>query len=74
VAKSNKPSSATSYKDTSFGIIARTKLVTLEEEGVKRALNYVLQLAITKTEITPPLILAIHREGFAFIFPQWAGK
>ncbi len=74
MAKSTKPSSATSYKDTSFGIISRTKLVTLEEEGVKRALTSVLHLAATKQNITPTLILDLHREGFAFIFPQWAGK
>lgn len=71
---STKPKSATSYKDTSFGIIPRDQLVKLEEQGIKKALEYVISLSEKQTSITPKVILDIHREGFAFIFPDWAGK
>jgi Fic family protein len=71
---STKPKSATSYKDTSLGILPREKVVELEKQGVKRALEYVISLSEKKTAITPQVILDIHREGFGFIFAEWAGK
>ncbi len=71
---STKPKSATSYKDTAFGIISRSKLVELEKIGVKKAVEYVIALSETKPSITPDVMLSVHREGFAFIFPEWAGK
>lgn len=74
MSASTKPKSATSYKDTSFGIIPRSKVVELEKEGVKKALEYVIKLSEQKTTITPEVILDIHKEGFAFIFPKWVGK
>ncbi len=33
----------TSYKQTAFGIIPRSKLIPLEIEGIKRAWDFVLQ-------------------------------
>lgn len=74
MAKSTKPKSATSYRETAFGILPRSKLVELEKEGVKKAQQYILKLSENKTEITPQLICDIHNEGFGFIFPDWAGK
>ena len=74
VKASTKPKSATSYKDTSFGILPRSKVVTLEAEGVKKAQEYILKLSDKKQVITPQLILDLHKEGFGFIFPKWAGK
>lgn len=74
MAKSTKPKSATSYKDTAFGILPRTKVVELEREGVKKALQYVIKLSEKKAAITPNLIRDVHSVGFAFIFPDWAGK
>ncbi len=74
MAKSTRPKSATSYKETAFGILPRSKIITLEAEGIKKALEYVIQLSEKKTKITPELILAIHKKGFGFIFPDWAGK
>lgn len=74
VKASTKPKSATSYKDTSIGILPRSKVVTLEAEGVKKAQEYILKLSDKKQVITPSLILDLYREGFSFIFPQWAGK
>lgn len=52
----------------------RSKIVPLEQEGVKRALNYILELSKNKTTITPKVIFDIHNVGFGFIFPDWAGK
>lgn len=74
VAKSTKPKSSTSYKDTAFGILPREKIVLLERKGVKKAQEYIIKVNSEKAEITPKLILDIHREGFGFIFPKWAGK
>ena len=74
MAKSTKPKGATSYKETVFGILPRSKVVELEREGVKKAQLYILKLADKKIRITPDLICNIHREGFGFIFPDWAGR
>lgn len=74
VAKSTKPRSATSYKETVFGILPRSKVVVLEQEGVKKAQQYILKLSEKKAKITPELICNVHKEGFGFIFPDWAGK
>lgn len=60
--------------DTAFGILPREKIVILERKGVKKAQEYIIKVNSKKTEITPKLILDIHREGFGFIFPKWAGK
>lgn len=74
MVKSTKPKSATSYKDTAFGIIPRSKVIPLEQEGVKRALTHIIKLNEGKTRITPELIRDVHSVGFGFIFPDWAGK
>lgn len=73
---STKPKDATSYKETAFGIIPRSKLLPLELEGTKRGLNLVYQLVskTPKVKITPQIILRIHNESFGWIFPSWAGK
>ena len=73
---STKPSGATTYKETAFGIISRSKLLVLELEGTKRGLELIYQLVSKnpKTEITPEIILKIHRKSIGWIFPDWAGK
>src|SRR5437667_1869547 len=71
-----KPQGATSYKETAFGIIPRTKLLQLEIEGTKKGLEYIDEV-ITKdknTPITPELICKLHDISFGWIFPDWAGK
>lgn len=73
VKASTKPKSSTNYKETKFGILPRSKIVILEAEGVRKAQEYILQLSDKKTVITPQLILDLHKEGFGFIFPHWAG-
>lgn len=72
--KSTKPKSATSYRDTAFGIIPRSKVVILEQEGVRKAQQYIIELSEKKAEITPDIIRNVHKIGFGFIFPDWAGK
>lgn len=74
MVKSTLPKSATSYTDTAFGVIPRSKVVVIEREGVKKALQYIIKLSEEKKQITPELISNVHREGFGFIFPDWAGK
>lgn len=81
MAQTTKPKSlprrqagATSYKDTAFGIIPRSKVVELEKAGVKKALVHIIRLSKDKAKITPQVIRDVHREGFGFIFPDWAGK
>lgn len=73
---STKPASATSYKETAFGIIPRSKLLRFELEGTRKGLEFIQELVSRKEEIkiTPELMLAIHRESFGWIFPDWAGK
>lgn len=74
MAKTTKPKSVTSYGDTAFGILPRSKVLQLEKEGVKKAQQYILKLSNRKAKITPELICDVHRVGFGFIFPDWAGK
>lgn len=74
MVKSTKPKSSTSYKDTAFGILPREKIVILEIKGVKKAQEYIIKVNSKKAEISPKLILDIHKEGFGFIFPKWTGK
>lgn len=67
---------ATSYKETAFGIVPRSKLVKLEIEGAKRGFEYIGKLFKEKTvvQITPTIICRIHMISFGWIFPEWAGK
>ena len=81
MAKTTKPKgatsyerSSTSYKETAFGILPRSKIVILEQEGIKKALQYILKLSQKKVSINSGLICDIHKVGFGFIFPDWAGK
>lgn len=68
-----KPKSATNYQETAFGILPRSKIIPLEQEGLKKALHYIIKLSESKEEITPELILNIHKVGFGHIFADWAG-
>ena len=71
---STKPKSATSFKETSFGIIPRSKLVKLEAEGMKRGLKFIKTLSRKDFTISSELVLSIHKKSFGWIFPKWAGK
>lgn len=71
-----KPKGATSYKETAFGIIPQSQLITLELEGTKKGLEYISTLikAGKNAPITPDLICKLHAISFSWIFPKWAGK
>src|SRR5262245_14165530 len=73
---STKPRSATSYKDTRFGIIPRSKLLEFEIEGTKKGLEYISKIVSKSkhTLITPEFICTLHNVSFGWIFPDWAGK
>ena len=65
----------TSYRETTFGIIPRSKLILLEIEGIKRAWDFVLDRRLkVKIVITPELIKKLHGVGFSWIFPETSGK
>lgn len=74
MSKSTKPKSATTFKETAFGVLPRSEIVELEAEGVRKAQQYIIKQSNRKTEITSQVILDIHKVGFGFIFPDWAGK
>src|SRR3990172_6392218 len=73
---STRPKGATTYKETAFGILSHSKLLTLELEGIKKGLEMISRLLFQGegVEITSQLILDIHKQSFGWIFPDWAGK
>ncbi len=65
----------TSYRETSLGIIPRSKLIPLEIEGITKALDFVLKkYQKGKIPISAAFFKEIHRIGFAWIFPREAGQ
>ncbi|OIO16301.1 hypothetical protein COV56_03225 [Candidatus Kuenenbacteria bacterium CG11_big_fil_rev_8_21_14_0_20_37_9] len=65
----------TSYKETAFGIIPRSKLIPLEIEGIKRAWDFVLKKsAKNKLPLATSFIKKAHQVGFGWIFPELGGK
>ena len=64
----------TSYKETAFGILPRSRLIPLEIEGIGRAWNFVLHKVNRRTQITPEFLKEIHRVGFAWILPDVGGR
>ncbi|MBI2267850.1 MAG: Fic family protein [Candidatus Blackburnbacteria bacterium] len=76
VKATTKPKGATSYKETAFGIIPRSKLIKLELESTKKGLDYIYELAAKGTipKVNPDIICKLHEVCFSWIFPKWAGK
>ncbi|MBU4142045.1 Fic family protein [Patescibacteria group bacterium] len=65
----------TSYKETAFGIIPRSKLISLEAEGIKKAWDFVLKKSEKgKLPLNSDFIKEIHKIGFGWIFPELGGK
>jgi len=65
----------TSYKETAFGIISRSKLIKLEIQGIKKAWDFVLKKSQKNNIlITPDFLKKVHFVGFGWIFPDLAGK
>ncbi len=73
--KARKRIGETSYKETSFGIIPRSKLILLEIEGIKRAWDFVLQKQNQNSlPLTVEFLKKVHAVGFKWIFPEFSGK
>ncbi|MDO8668220.1 MAG: hypothetical protein Q7K35_03945 [bacterium] len=65
----------TSFKETAFGNIPRSKLIPLEIEGTKRAWDFVMgRLKAGKISFSLGFIQQAHKIGFGWIFPEMAGK
>jgi Fic family protein len=65
----------TTYKETAFGLIPRSKLIPLEIEGTKRAWDFIIKKVNSKKfTITVDFIKEIHNIGFGWIFPEIGGK
>jgi len=65
----------TSYRETSFGIIPRSKLIPLEIEGIKKAWDSVVrERKKGEIAITSNFIKKLHEIGFAWIFSKTGGK
>lgn len=70
-----KRKSETSYKQTAFGIIPRSKLIPMEIEGIKRAWDFVLEKnKQDKLSINIDFLKEVHLIGFGWIFPEFGGK
>lgn len=76
MATTTRPKGATSYKETVFGIIPRSRLLKLEVKGTKKGLEYLLGLiSKSKSVVTSPqFICRLHGVALGWIFPNWAGK
>src|SRR3989338_7344141 len=70
---STKPKGATSYKDTAFGVLSRSKTLPLELEGTKKGLEYISKIIQEKqpVPVTPEGILQLHSISYEWIFPDW---
>lgn len=70
-----KKQGETSYEETAFGIISRSKLIPFEIEGIKRAWDFVLdERKKSVIEVTPEFIKKMHSIGFKWIFPKMGGQ
>lgn len=70
----SKSSGETSFLNTAFGVLPRSKVVELEAEGVAKGLTYLFKIAPKKPRITALFLIKLHKTCFGFLFPKWAGK
>lgn len=71
----SKKQGETSFKETAFGIIPRSKLIILEIEGVKRAWDFIKEKKRkNKLSIDPKFLEQVHQIGFGWIFPKMGGR
>ena len=66
--------SATSYKQTKFGILPRNKVLKLEVIGTKKGLLFLNKFAKKNRKITLAFIKQIHKICFANILVKGAGR
>lgn len=71
-----KPVGATSYKQTAFGTLSHSDLLSLELQGIQKGLRFIYDLFQLRksARVTPRLIKKLHEVSFHWIFPEWAGK
>ena len=70
-----KKTGETSYKETAFGIIPRSKLIPLEIEGIKKAWDFVMKkYEKSKIPLNSNFLQQVHKTGFGWIFPEMGGK
>lgn len=72
MAKS-KVSGETSWKETKFGILPRSKVIELEIQGTKNGLLSLQHTAVNKEPLSITLIKKIHRGCFSDILQDQAG-
>lgn len=66
-------SSKTSWKETKFGILPRSKVIELEIQGTKKGLVSLQQIAVNGKPLSIALIKKIHQECFGDILQDRAG-
>lgn len=65
----------TSYRQTAFGIIPRSKLIPLEIEGIKKAWDFVLKKKNERQlPLTAKFIKETHKVAIGWIFPEMGGR
>lgn len=69
----SKISSETSWKETKFGILPRSKVIQLEIQGTQKGLLLLQQIAKNKEPLSIELIKKIHKECFGDILQNYAG-
>lgn len=68
-----KISSETSWKETKFGILPRSKVIQLEIQGTQKGLLLLQQIAKNKEPLSIEFIQKIHIECFGDILQNFAG-
>ena len=63
----HKISSETSWKETKFGILPRSKVIQLEIQGTQKGLLLLKQVSKDKKLLSIELIKKIHKECFGDI-------
>lgn len=66
-------SSETSWKETKFGILPRSRIIQLEIQGTQKGLLLLQQIAKNKEPLSIELIKKIHKECFGDILQNYAG-
>lgn len=69
----SKVSSETSWKETKFGILPRSKVIQLEIQGTQKGLLLLQKISNNKEPLSIELIKNIHKECFGDILQNLAG-
>ena len=68
-----KISSETSWKETKFGILPRSKVIQLEIQGTQKGLLLLQKISQNKESLSIELIKKIHKDCFGDILQNFAG-